>query len=341
MPGIRKNKVWTGPKPRPIYLCLLILLCTLQVLALTLKEKAEIDTEQIYLRDLIVEAKAEYPWAEIVVWQSPSLNSKRPIYKSFVISLFRKHGYILEAENLVGPNKVDVYRMQGVQNNQGKENIKSLTVDYQNLWAEVEKQLSFHLTELIPSEYIFEIIPEKRPEEIPWPETTSAVLVDLAFLRNLNYGKMAIPVDALLVNGQKKRLMIMVVIEYEGMVFAARRDFRPREQLNEVSVTQEYMRFSQNPNNLFTTSRELNFYQAKNLIRKGDILLQNHVELRPIKYKGETTKLVYKRGSLMLEVLVELLEDAIIGKKVRSVNLTSGKEIVGLVKEDGSLVIEP
>lgn len=335
-----KNKVWTGPKPRPICLWLLILLCTSSVLALTLKEKAEIDTDKIYLRDLIVEAKEEYPWAEIVVWQSPSINVKRPIYKSFVISLFRKHGYFQEAENLVGPNKVDVYRLQGVQNNQEKENTPSVTVDYQNLWAEVEKQLSFRLTELIPSEYIFEIIAEKRPEEIPWPETTSTVLVDLSFLRNLNYGKIAVPVDALLVNGQKKRLMLMVVIEYEGMVFVAGRDFRPKEQLDKVSVTQEYIRFSQNPNNLFTTSRELKFYQAKNLIRKDDILLQNQVELRPIKYKGETTKLIYKKGSLMLEVLVELLEDAIIGKKVRSVNLASGKEIVGLVREDGSLVIE-
>ncbi len=341
MPRILKNEVWTGLRPRPICLYLLMITLAFPVFGLTLKEKAEVYTEQIYLKDLILEATVESPWAEIIVWQSPSLNIKRSIYKSFVISLFRKNGYFLEAENLVGPNKVDVYRFQTVENKEDKESLQTFTLDYKSLWAEVEKQLSFRLTELVPKEFIFEIILEKRPEEIPWPETTSAVLVDLAFLNNLNYGKIAVPVDALLANGQKKRIMIMVFIEYEGPVFVAKRDYRPKEQLDEENIKKELVKFSKNPYNLLATSEELSAYQAKNLIRNGDYLMQNQVELRPIKYKGQTTKLSYQKGSLYLEVLVELLEDAIVGQKARSVNLTSGKELVGFVQEDGTLLMIP
>lgn len=330
---------WTGRLPRPICLfsLLFIVLCSVPLYGLTLKETAEVVNDQILLKDIILEATEDSPWGRIVVWQAPSINTKRSIYKSFVITLFRQNGYFLEAETLEGPNKVDVKRVQ-IDDYVQNEVTSSPKLDYKKLWLEVEEQLSFRLMELIPHNFIFEITPERSPEEILWPANTASILVDLSVLRDHHFGKVAIPVDVLLTNGQKRRIFINVTIEYEGVVYVVSRDFRVKEQLDSSGITKENRKFTQKPSNIFTPDYDLNYYQSKTFLRNGDLLLQAHVELRPVKQRGERVKLSLVNGAISIEVMVELLEDAIPFKRVRARNLSSGKEIYGVVQLDGSLI---
>ena len=330
----------TGQRPRLLFLYGLLLLNVLNipVLALTLKDKVEITSETIFLADIIVEADAKSPWGEIVVWNSPKPGNKRLIYKSFVVSLLRTKGYSEEAASLKGPNSIEITRVLVKKSQDSNiDTAKGSQIDYEKLWTSIEEQLSLRIMELTPEGFIFDIIPEKKPEEITWPEDTVSVLADFSGWRYTPFGRIALPIDALLANGQKRRLIIYVIIEYEGYVLIAQRDIKPKEKLDNNSITREMLRITSNPNNYFVTFNELARYQAKNYIRNGDVILQNQIELRPVLFKGNKTILTYNKGSLKLEVAVELLEDAIPGKKVRVRNLNSQKELHGFVNDDGSI----
>ena len=346
MPRMLKKNFKTGHGPRLLYLYILAFIIFVafssQAFALTLKDKAVVYEEQIYLKDIIVEADEEAAWGNIVVWYSPSPNTKRSIYKSFVVTLFRKNGYFAEAESLEGPNKVEILRAS-TQVNIDTQAIeaKSSTLDYDLLWGKVEEQLSFRLSDITPDGFMFLLTSEKEITQIPWPDKTIDVICDLSVIRDIAYGRLAIPVDAVLDSGQKKRLIVIVVIEYEGPVLISTKDYRPKEQLEEDSIIKEIRKVSTNPNNFFSPSKEISYYQSKSFIRSGDVLMQNQVEIRPVFFKGDITKLTYQSGAIYIEVLVELLEDAIPNKKVRVQNKQSGMEIVAFVTEDGDLVAFP
>ena len=340
MPRMLKLLFKTGQRPRLLFLygLLLLALLPMPVLALTLKEKAEISSETICLADIIVEADAKSPWGEIVVWNSPKPGNKRLIYKSFVVSLLRTKGYSEEAASLKGPNSIEITRVLAKKSQDNNINTsKESQIDYEKLWISIEEQLSLRVMEFTPEGFIFDIIPEKKPEEVSWPEGTVSVLADFSGWRHAPAGRIALPLDVLLTNGQKRRLIIYVTIEYEGQLLIAQKDIKPKEKLDNNSISSQMCRITSNPNNYFVAFNELVRYQAKNYIRNGDVILQNQVELQPVLYKGNRTILTYSKGSLWLEVAVELLEDAIPGKKVRVRNLNSQKELLGFVNDDGSI----
>ena len=328
-----RHNVWTGHIPRPIWVVGLVFVLVLSAFGLTLKDEVEVTCDQIYLKDIIEEAREDSSWGEISVLPSPSIGSKRSIYKSFVVTVFRQNGYFTEAANLTGPNKVDVKReLDTTQNLE-----VSRQIDYERLWSEVSQQISAYLDGLIPEGFKIRITLESFPE-INSSKNIATVSVDLSVFRNSHSGRMIVPVQLLLEDGGNRRVLFSVNIGYEGEVFVAKKDFRPREKLDGLRLSREIRTFSSSPNDCFLPEYEIGKYQSKSYIRAGDILLTNNIELSPIKNRGEITKLYYQIGTITVEVTVQLLEDAVLGKLVKAKNLSSEKELQGIVQLDGTLV---
>ena len=140
-----RHSCWTGHIPRPIWILALILVLTGASFALTLKETAEVTGDQIYMKDIIEEAD-DQPWAEISVLAAPAKGSKRPVYKTFVVTVLRHNGFLEEAQSLDGPNKVDVLRLAEPKT----EEAVIREVDHSWIWDEVKEEISAYISRLVP-----------------------------------------------------------------------------------------------------------------------------------------------------------------------------------------------
>lgn len=329
-----RHSCWTGHIPRPIWILALILVLTGASFALTLKETAEVTGDQIYMKDIIEEAD-DQPWAEISVLAAPAKGSKRPVYKTFVVTVLRHNGFLEEAQSLGGPNKVDVLRLAEPKT----EEAVIREVDHSWIWDEVKEEISAYISRLVPEGFAVRLTLVSFPQ-IAEKENVVDLSVDFGAFRNTFYGRMVVPVHLVFESGSTRRILISVDIAFEGEVLVAKMELRPKDQLDELRVKKEVQVFTLNPNDCFFPSYELEKYQAKNLLRPGDIILKSSIEMVPVKLKGETTKLYYKSGSIYVEISVVLLEDAVVGKMVRARNLASNAEVQGVVQEDGTLALK-
>lgn len=120
----------------------------------------------------------------------------------------------------------------------------------------------------------------------------------------------------------------------------AARDIAVQEKMTADMIEERSVDLAVIPIDSITAPREVTGLEARTIIKKGEVLKAWMFQPRPLFRKGDEVVLVYRDGDLVLRLKGKAVEDGFPGKKVKCYRINSVKSFVGIVQNDGTVIID-
>jgi flagellar basal body P-ring formation protein FlgA len=174
----------------------------------------------------------------------------------------------------------------------------------------------------------------KYVNELPVPDQDIRLEVK-DFVCSKPWGTILVPVTVYVNNKTWRRVQVYVNINMVATVAMAVQNIRYQEEINSTNVKFIKMPLANVPVNSVITPRALQNARAKGSVLAGKIITAAMVEQTPDVKRGEQVALSVNCNGITACTLGQAKEDGYIGNKVKVVNMSTKKILVGVVKEKG------
>ena len=198
-------------------------------------------------------------------------------------------------------------------------------------------QVTQTLIERFPAEYQVEVNRPIRNTEFPFGKVSFSLKPISA---GLLAGSLYAYVD-ILVDGQKRKTVVVpLTVEMKAHIITAKHNIK-RHQLISESILAQQERTITDLRRIPLKLSELLGRRAKSRILKDSILAGDVVESMPKILNGNAILITVQINGVNVRTTGKALADGRVGDKIKVVNQTSRKTIIGTVTEDGEIEVSP
>jgi flagella basal body P-ring formation protein FlgA len=181
-------------------------------------------------------------------------------------------------------------------------------------------------------------ITRKYVNELPVPDQNVRLEVK-EFNFSKPWGTLLVPVTVYL-NGQTwRRVQVYLDVNMVADVAMAIRNIRYLEAMDSTNVKFVRMALANVPVNSIITPGAMQNVRAKGSVLAGKIITATMVEQTPDVKRGERVTLNVMSHGIMVCALGQAKEDGYIGSKVKVVNISSNKILVGIIRDKGIIEV--
>jgi flagella basal body P-ring formation protein FlgA len=153
-------------------------------------------------------------------------------------------------------------------------------------------------------------------------------------------GRVRLQLELVVGDRPVKTVWVTADIARFGRIVVARRSVARGEVLAAVDLDVDRRDLSQLPRDLVTDPAEVAGKIARTALLPYAPIRNDQLTVPPTVHRGDAVMLVAERGGLRITTPGEAKEDAGRGERVRIVNLASHKELVGRVRDAGTVMVE-
>jgi len=305
---------------------------------LVLHERVDVTNSPVRLGDVVAQIEGELESQQLSTLKSLKLKPAplpgRPSIEITARSLgvyLRVGRSILEEVGLT-PDQVKI-------NPEAKVTVhrKSSSVTADQLKQFVTSQVNRVLTERFPAEYQAEINRPIRGTKFPFGKVTFS-------LKPLPVGLLAGSIYAyvdILVDGQKRKTVVVpLTVEMKAHIITAKQNIK-RHQLISKSMVAQQERVITDLRRIPLKMSEVLGGRAKSRILKDSILVGDAVESMPKILNGNVIPITVQINGVSVRTTGKALADGRVGDKIKVVNQSSRKTVVGTITEDGEIEVNP
>ena len=214
---------------------------------------------------------------------------------------------------------------------------KSSSVTADQLKQFVTHQVTQTLIERFPAEYQVEVNRPIRNTEFPFGKVSFSLKPISA---GLLAGSLYAYVD-ILVDGQKRKTVVVpLTVEMKAHIITAKHNIKRHQLISESMLAQQEKTITDLRRIPLKLSGLLG-RRAKSRILKDSILAGDVVESMPKILNGNAVLITVQINGVNVRTTGKALADGRVGDKIKVVNQTSRKTIIGTVTEDGEIEVSP
>ncbi|MBI3090179.1 MAG: flagellar basal body P-ring formation protein FlgA [Candidatus Tectomicrobia bacterium] len=267
-------------------------------------------------------ARAER-WQSLVLGQAPLPGQTRRFDGRQVEARLRGAGFPLDSTSLEVPEHIEVLR--------------AYTTIEQN---DLEQAVRDFLRRTIPwAPEQVEIGPISAPTPILLPDGEVELRIAASGLEDFR-GPTTLTVATLVDGVAVKRFNVNLAITVRAKVVRLLRPLQRGEIVGAEMLRVEQADLAALPNGVFNDPQEVIGQQAKRPLSSFVILRRDMLEVPPLVRRGDLVTLLAQKPGLTVRTRGKVLGDARRGEQVRTVNLSSQREVIGKVLDAKTVVVE-
>ena len=214
---------------------------------------------------------------------------------------------------------------------------KSSSVTSDQLEQFVTRQVTQVLTERFMAEYQAEINRPIHGTEFPFGKVAFSLKQIPA---GLLAGSLYAYVD-ILVDGQKRKTVVVpLAVEMKAHIITAKQNIKRHQLISEGMLTQQERTIT-DLRRIPLKMSEVVGRRAKSRILKDSILIEGAVEPMPKILNGSVIPITVQINGVSVRTTGKALADGRVGDKIKVVNQSSRKTVVGTITEDGEIEVNP
>lgn len=294
---------------------------------ITVNAAAIVMGDQVRLGD-VAQIEASTParaqlWHSLLLGQAPLPGQTRRFDGRQVEARLRGAGFPLDGESLEVPEHIEVLRAY-------------TTIEQHDL----EKAVRDFLRRTLPwkPEQV-EIGPISGPTPILLPDGEVELRIAASGLEDYR-GPTTLTVICLVDGVAVKRFNVNVAITVRAQVVRLLRPLQRGEIVGAEMLRVEQGDLAALPNGVFNDPQEVIGQQAKRPLSSFIILRRDMLEVPPLVRRGDLVTLLVEKPGLTVRTRGKVLGDARRGEQVRTVNLSSQREVIGKLIDAKTVAVE-
>ena len=259
----------------------------------------------------------------IVIGRSPQPDRSRYIDERYIEVRLKQNKIDLASVDVRYPEKIEVYREY---TRISKDRIKEIILEYLENAIPWDKDSVEIRVVNIPSDLI---LPQGR------------VTCDVTPLKHWTYmGRGSIPLIFKVNDTFKKKIWVAVEIDVFGEVVVSPKHLGKFKVVSKEDVRLEKRNLSQLPRNTVSALEEAIGKRTKRVIDANSVITADMLDIPPVVRRGDLVTLIVETDALKITTLGEVKESAIKGETIRVLNVSSQKEIYGMVVDSSTVKVK-
>ncbi len=295
-----------------------------QAILIQVKENALVHHDVIYLGEIADIQASDFllhALEKIDLGRSPGPGDLVQLDKQRIITLIQSQSYLAPGQvTLESPDHIYVKRA-------------SQTLDRQRIQSEVDQILADRFKD---RQYTVSGLTIRGLKTYPSGELK--LTWDAGNLVNRN-GRLSVYLDVWINNEKQNRLAVSGTLEVLSQVVCAAKNLGRGETISVSDVVVKKKNLFDLDKGFVTRPEEIEGMLLRSDISKGRVLTMRMLEKAPVIRKGDIISLVAKKGSMVIVTSGISQEDGYLNAAISVENITSGRQVRGLVKSKSQVEV--
>jgi flagella basal body P-ring formation protein FlgA len=137
-----------------------------------------------------------------------------------------------------------------------------------------------------------------------------------------------------------KKLLVRANVRAFGWVVKSKRPFKKKHVIHEEDIYLAKMDIIKMPSSTVKDPREIIGKTLKRSIAANIPIVEDMIETSQVVKRGKRVILLINQGGLSITAAGKLKEKGYIGKQIRAINISSKKEVIGILIDENTVKVE-